>query len=139
MLNALLPPVNQRWRTFVIFRFVSLAGLLAQLLRDGRHHEHRTLAWVLFACVFGWSMATGVATDTLKRPSAVNLPAPICKNVVGPRAALVNVCRPNCAAMSWLAMRTSPPAGAETKGYQLWTGTIATVGTSPIAAPHSAR
>jgi signal transduction histidine kinase len=46
------------WRTMVIFRYLSLAGSTAQLLRDGPHYLHPDLAWALLGLMLAWSLLT---------------------------------------------------------------------------------
>jgi len=69
MVEPFSPRAATHWRAFVAFRLVSLVGLLAQLLRDIQHYQHRTLAWVLFAAILAWTALTAWAYPRIRRRS----------------------------------------------------------------------
>jgi len=47
---------SPHWRSLVVFRYVSLVGVLAQLFHDGRYYRHEAAAWLLLAVVLGWTV-----------------------------------------------------------------------------------
>ncbi|MEV6348051.1 ATP-binding protein [Actinoplanes sp. NPDC051851] len=60
-------------RSLLVFRAVALAGIAAQMIRDGGHYQHRAAAWPLFAGIALWTALTAWAYPRFDRHRRVVL------------------------------------------------------------------